>query len=408
MPTLRTLLALPLLLAPVAPSPARPTGVIVVVLDDVSPKTVAKAVTPRLDELAANGRTYPVAWGAPACSSARAQIVSGRFAFRPDNRTGSNCRVNGLHELASGPKLVPARVTAAGLTATHLGKWHLAPAGRLTHPLECGYSHAAGTEGNLTWGGHDYFDWLKVVDGEASPRSGYITSDTIDDALEEVEAGTDLIVVWLHAPHSPHHCPPAELAPGTTCDASSGLPEMIQAMMEAADTEIGRLADCALPAGYTLIVTADNGPGKDVGGKYTVYESGLRVPAIVVGEGVVPGVSATRFSVLDIGPTVLDLLEVPYEEGWFDGVSLASELGGGPAPVRYLYAEYFLAGGPIGLNARRAIRDEQWKLHAGPGFPPDEFYDLRTDPDETNDLLLGTLTAEQAQALETLRRNLPQ
>lgn len=408
MTPLRTLLALHLLLAPLAALPGRPTGVIVVVLDDVSPAMVAQAVTPRLDELAAVGRTYPVAWGAPACSSARSQIVSGRYAFRPDNRTGSNVRENGLHELPASSKLVPARIVAAGLTATHLGKWHLAPGGRLGHPLECGYSHAAGTERNLTGlEGYDYFEWEKIVDGQPSVKTGYVTSDTIDDAVAEVQAGTDLIAVWLHAPHSPHHCPPPELIPGSSCSPDSTLQEMTAVMLQAADTEIGRLADVALPAGYTMIVTADNGPSKIVGGKHTVYESGLRVPAIVVGEGVVPGVSDALFSILDIGPTVLHLLELPYEPGWFDGVSFAEEFAGGPAPPRYLYSGYFLAGGPIGLDQRAALRDARWKLHVGPGYPPDEFYDLAADPKEQHNLLLGTLTQEQADALETLREHLP-
>ena len=391
------------------PSPDPPDRVLLVILDDVGLAEAVAAPTPNLDALAAAGRTYPVAWAAPMCSNTRAQLLSGRYPFRPDNRVGSNVREGGTYELPASPLLVPARITAAGLSASLLGKWHLAPAGRYDHPLRCGFSHAAGTEGNLVWAGDwDYFEWMKIVDGEGFVQTGYVTSDTVDDAITEVHHKTDLIVVALHAAHAPVHCPPPELAPQTPCDSDTRNKDRKVAMIEAADTEIGRLAATALPAGYTMIVTSDNGPGElGGGGKFTVYETGLRVPMIAVGPDVVPGESTARVSIVDLGPTILDLLGVEYESGWFDGQSFAEELAGGPATPRYLFAEMFVTGAPIGLFDRRAIRDERWKLHTGIGYPPDEFYDLLEDPGETQNLLESELTLEQSMALQNLRDHLP-
>lgn len=392
----------------IAPTEPAPAGVIVVLLDDLGPPEVAEAPTPNLDQLASIGRTYPIAWGAPSCSNARAQLISSRYPFREENRVGTNVRDNGSYRLPTSPLLIPALVTASGRSATMLGKWHLAPKGDLDHPLECGFSHAAGTQANLQWDGGDYFNWTKVVDGSAEPRSGYITSDTIDDAVAEVNKGTDFILVNLHASHSPRHCPPPELAPETVCQDE---PSKKIAMLEAADTEIGRLASVALPAGYVMILSADNGARKgNEGGKWSVYESGLHVPAIVVGGGVAPGESAALVGVIDFGPTALDLLGVEYEADWFDGVSFAADLTGlqdGALPPRYLYAEIFNTGTPDGLFLQTAIRDERWKLHTGYGYPPEEFYDLSNDPDEKKNLFEGTLTFEQEAALQKLRDHLP-
>lgn len=399
--------ALALTLSPLLAQPSDPPeGVVIVVLDDVGPEEVAAAPTPTLDQLAASGRRYSVAWAGPSCSNARAQLVSGRFPFRPENRVGSNVREPGIFQLEPDPRFVPARVTDAGLSATHLGKWHLTPAHRLDHPRECGYSYAAGTEANLSWSGDwSYFQWVKVVDGVAGPRAGYVTSDTIDDAVHEVHLGTDLLVVNLHAPHAPVHCPPPELAPVSTCP---GPDPATRAMLEAADTELARLATVALASDYTMFVLGDNSTTKHTGGKWTVYESGLRVPALAVGHGVEPGDSQQLLSILDLGPTALDLLGVSYEEDWFDGVSLADELGGAAPVPRYLYAEIFPSGAPYGLQHRRAIRNERWKLHTSVGYPPEEFYDLRQDGGETTNLLEGRLTVEQQAAYLDLREHLPE
>ena len=393
-----------LLVAPQAPlfGGGGDLGPVIVVLDDIGPPQVAEAPTPVLDLIAATGRVYPVAWAAPSCSAARAAITTGRWAFRPENRMGSNVREHGIFELVPSPKFLPARVTAAGQTATHLGKWHMGIGFHLDHPNDCGYSHAAGTEGNLSWsGGWSYFTWVKVIDGAVAPKTGYVTTDTINDAIAEVQAGTDLIVVSLHAPHAPKHCPPLELAPIDQCA------DIHISMLEAADTEIGRLLGPVLANNYTMFITADNGRSAPVGGKWTVYESGLQVPAYAVGYGVTPGVSSHRLSILDFAPTALDLLQIPYESDYFDGVSLATEIGGATIPPRYLYSEIFPSGTPFALSHRRAIRDDRWKLHTAHGWPPEEFYDLQNDPDETTNLLDGRLTIEQEQALQALRDNLP-
>lgn len=388
---------------------APPEGVVVVVLDDVSQADIDQAPTPTLDGLAQAGRTYSVVWAGPTCSNGRAQLVSGRYAFRKDNRMGSNAREDGVHRLAPRPELLPARITGAGGTATLLGKWHLAARGDLDHPLECGFSHAAGTQANLEWtGGGDYFQWEKIVDGVAETHSGYLTTDTVDDALVEVSQGTDLIFVMLHAAHSPLHCPPLELAPISGCHQDSTLKQKKRAMIEAADTELGRLVIAALAADYTLFVTGDNGPFSNDGGKFSVYENGLQVPLYAIGHGVAPGQSAAHVSLLDFAPTVLELLGIDHEGGWFDGLSFADELAGGAPTPRYLFAEHFVSGSPAGLAHRKAIRFDRWKLHTGPGYPPDEFYDLASDPSEEHDLLQGSLTTEQEQALADLRAHVPQ
>lgn len=139
---------------------------------------MADAPTPNLDRLArSGGRTYNRAWGAPKCSAGRAELVTGLWPMRPQNYVGANVRWDGTYSLPALPTTLPARVVAAGRTATHRGKWHLAPHGSWSHPLALGYSHASGSESNLGAGtSYDYFHWLKQDDGVAYETFVYATT----------------------------------------------------------------------------------------------------------------------------------------------------------------------------------------------------------------------------------------
>ncbi len=159
------------------------------------------------------------------------------------------------------------------------------------------------------------------------------------------------------------------------------------------------------------------------------YEENLRVPLVVK----LPGRSPTgRRDILvrhvDILPTVLDVVGLPT--GSYDGpgasilTRLAKPAGGAPT------TSYSAADGRC--RSRQAIVDERYKyiytpdrpedrvLAASPLFfdnvcsghpacadvPREEFYDLRADPFEEANLLRGTLSGEQAIALERLRSQL--
>lgn len=127
------------------------------------------------------------------------------------------------------------------------------------------------------------------------------------------------------------------------------------------------------------------------------YEPSARVPFYVTGPGVAPGASTDRLvSILDLGPTVLDLAGLEAPE-YMEGRSLAPLLRGEDVPWREsLLLEGWL---PDGSPYYRALRTEAGLKYAE--FATDgtvETYDLRFDPFEVESQT-GILSAAGRAAL---------
>ncbi|MCH7870223.1 MAG: sulfatase-like hydrolase/transferase, partial [Planctomycetes bacterium] len=215
--------------------------------------------------------------------------------------------------------------------------------------------------------------------------------------------------MWLayNAAHKPLHVPPAHLH--NQLEPAGNAVLMYAAMVEALDTEIGRLLASIEPArlaNTTIIFLGDNGHVRSVvpppydkyPGKGTVYEGGINVPFIVTGP-VVPRSSRGRTSsalvnTTDVYRTVADIAGVDLADVFpprykVDSVSLLPLLADPdrtPAARRYAYAERFRpnGAGPYELR-QRAIRDGRWKLirrlvpNSDPPFK-DQLFDLDNAP----------------------------
>ncbi len=456
-----------LLAATLAAAASAQGNILIIIADDLGVDNVGAyglgsdlPNTPVIDSLAAGGVLFTNAWGHPLCTPSRAAIQTGLHPFR----TGLGATAqSGGQALALDNLIVPEALDALGLGHSHafFGKWHLSndtvggPAG----PNLAGYSHFAGVMANLGIQPTAYFTWQKVVDGAVFTANGYITSDIVDDALSWIgEQRTPwLAFVAFNAPHAPFHAPPAHLH---TVDLSgAGSPQTdkrpyYRAMIEAMDTEIGRLLtglgnDLAQT---TVIFFGDNGTPDDVivppfastHCKGTAYEGGVRVPFLAAGLGVgKPGRQCHELvSVTDIFATVVDLAKLekprrgegsnapgqsPPPTATFpesivthvapvptarDSVSLMPYLRGSGAVISRVYnwAEVFVPNGfGTPTSSRRSIRAERFKLiynvgQFDPPLPTGEFlFDLLEDPFETLNLLDAPLAPEAASALNELR-----
>jgi arylsulfatase A-like enzyme len=154
------------------------------------------------------------------------------------------------------------------------------------------------------------------------------------------------------------------------------------------DHEIGRLrAELVarrLQPRVVLIVSADHGEAFGEHGAHfhstTVYDELLRVPLLVAMPGLAPRQVSEPVSLLDVGPTLLDLFGLATPEG-FLGQSLLPLLLGRPFEARRPIAadsgrrvQALLFPGQI-----KAIRDIMRGTH--------EVYDLNRDPGELDDLM---------------------
>ncbi|MFT5696548.1 MAG: arylsulfatase A-like enzyme [Myxococcota bacterium] len=471
---------------------ARPPNILFIIADDIGVDQIGvydegnnPANTPNIDALAKQGMLFRNTWSNPVCSSTRATILTGRYSFR----TGVGFIARPGAELRDREYTLPEMLkqsTRASYGSAAFGKWHLS-AGRnlednpqvLVSPYRAGFNYFRGIFANI---GRSYSNWRDIIvvdqgDGTALLEGGtftttYNTTAIVDNAAAwirdfEHERPADPWFAWVafNAAHMPMHKPPSHLHtvdlsdPETTCDnpppfkAPERLVPCYRAMIEAMDTEIGRLLKQELSATSrartTVIFVGDNGslkaaagPGGDPNhGKGTTYEGGVNVPLIFAGARVASSLGGTPLesqalvNTTDLFATVLELggvdvaAVVPREyrkrpgstervggpdarlhtDVVLDSVSLVDELQAPSLTAAdgkrgFAYTELFKSGPPSALFPQsRAIRDAQgFKLirledigDIGPRF---ELYDLTQDPHERTNLA-AQLVNEEVQAV---------
>jgi arylsulfatase A-like enzyme/Flp pilus assembly protein TadD len=202
---------------------------------------------------------------------------------------------------------------------------------------------------------------------------------------------------WVHLydPHEPYRAP----------EPYASLHEPYDAEVAYADAMVGRLL-AGLPAGalaHTVImVAADHGESLGEHGERThgvfIYDVTMRVPWIVRAPGFVHTSSDALVRLIDLAPTMLDLVGVgsPPE---FEGRSVVPVVGGRrpEAPAAY-------------LEAMDASLTRNWapltglvtRTHKLIDLPIPELYDLAADPKESSNLV--SREPERARTLSALLR----
>ena len=371
----------------VLPEPGAPEqpNLLVVLIDDVGleqlgPWGIASdpVPTPTIDCLCREGLRFDNVWASPFCTPARVALWSGMHPRREGIGRFINVGQSSW-ELPLERTTLAEALRPAGYSSAFLGKWHIgafaAPSGRM-HPNLPGFTYFSGILGNVDHLSElgpkgDYFDWEHLVNGVRLWRRGYLTSAMVDDALEVIDELPEpwVVALSLQGAHSPLHTPPRRLlSRGPGADPSEL--EQFRAMVEAVDTELGRLLADMEPGvlSRTQIWTlSDNGtPSHGIAdpelvsrGKGTLFEAGVRVPMVVTGAGVqaVGGSTDALVSILDVFPTLLQLAGAP--EAPSDGASLLPLLTD-PALDHHdvLYADVTSLSGEV----FRAVRGPDTKL----------------------------------------------
>lgn len=369
--------------------PFKTAPVTVIVLDDVGWELMEQGNTPELDSLAARSLVFRQAWAYPACSSARAAILTGRHAWR----TGVGAVVRGQAgerglalEETTFAELLPERAEA-------FGKWHVGTGA--TNPNEQGFDHYAGCLGNLNGpGGRGYRRWARTVNGVTERVTDWATRVTTEDALS---SKASLRYVAYHAVHRPLELPPG--APEVPL-RPNGKPEelpTVLAMLADLDGEIGRLLEDY--PGYVFLV-ADNGSETAFGGsKGSIDDGGVRVPMLVSGPGIEPGESQEPVSVVDLFATLAEMRGVTIPPGVADdSVSMLPILTGERGTRETVYVERFER---FGRDHQRAVASRTHRLSIdGAGQEV-----LSRVPD--GKVVLRPYSGEDAAAADALRGSLP-
>jgi arylsulfatase B len=407
---------------------AQQRNVVLIIADDLGTDYLGfygnrtdTAAMPNIRALLQKGVRFQNAWSNPLCSPTRAGILTGRYSFRTGVGTALG-GTNGAPSLPLTEKTLPQllEVFQPNIAKANIGKWHLhgtQPAS-LTSPNQLGYDHFAGLFiGTLP----NYFNWQKITNGVTSTVTTYATTENINDAIAWTSAQTNPFFLWLapSAPHTPFHLPPAGLhsyttLSGTAQNITQNPRAYFKASIEALDTEIGRLFASLKAQGKfdntDFIFVGDNGdtqqitqnttPGRSKG---TIYQGGVRVPLIIAGPSVVnPGrVSNALVNTVDLFSTILELFGYT---SWVSQIALDKPVDTRSIlPVlkntstgerRWAFTEIFKP--TTDAEDGKAMRNADFKLLRFDNGA-EAFYNLTIDPSESNNLLSGTLTAEQRQ-----------
>jgi len=373
--------------------------------------------TPRLDRLAGQGARFTDFYAAaPVCSPTRASIMSGQYQAR----FGLTCHIYGhwrpFEKLVEPPNAlrmppeiitIAERLAQAGYATGHFGKWHLGGAPGAS-PKDQGFQVA------LEVGGHVIGPKRQDPPSDKPRRScDYLA----DKAVAFMEANRDkpfFIHLTPQAVHIPLDTTP-ELAKKYT--AKPKVPGYLShplyaGLLEELDAMVGKVVDALdrlhLAEDTLLVFTSDNGGlEREVGGwpgttneplrgeKGSLYEGGIRVPAIIRWPGHAPAGAvchATACSI-DFYPTFLEaagligrtgVSPVPPEQP-LDGLSLCPLLKDPQARLDreaiYWHYPHYHHSRPSG-----AIRCGDLKLIEFFDTGELELYDLRADIGETKNL----------------------
>jgi arylsulfatase A-like enzyme len=362
--------------------------------------------TPNLDRLASEGlRLTDFYANGVTCSPTRAGLISGRYQQRYGIEAPlPNADRAGDRGLQATGYSLPQLLKNHGYSTGLIGKWHLGYVEEKS-PNAHGFDYFFG----LKSGFHDYYTHH---DGAGQPdlwendepieTSGYTTDLVTQRAsrfIEQHKNESFFLDVAYTAPHWPYQVPgnpsvaPNDARHVMPHDLDTSTRSQYVAMVEHLDQQIGELLAVIERAGVAdetvVIFTNDNGgewlssSAPLFGRKWTVFEGGIRVPAIVRWPKRIPAgsVSDQVGITMDLTASILAVTGAPVPvDARLEGIDLFPVWEGrAPELERTLY---WRSGS--GASKQTAVRHGDWKLVVD--GPHTYVFNLRTDLSERNDL----------------------
>ena len=248
-----------------------------------------------------------------------------------------------------------------------------------------------------------------------------------DGGLQEIQLSrnaslvVDAALSWLHRRRArPFFCWVHLYDPHSPFDAHAETfgdrfrEEPYDGEIAFADQQLGRLVDFLksrrLDERTLVVVVGDHGEGlgehQEREHSLTLYNASLHVPLIIAGPRFCrAGIRApSPVSLVDVGPTILDCLEVRSAAA-VSGVSFRPALQGARVKPRLCYAETDAPFTAYRWAPLRSLTTEAWKYVK---TTREELYDLRQDPQELHDLALShpAQIAEMQQLLAGLEQRM--
>lgn len=372
--------------------------------------------TPNLDRLAMQGVRFTQFYGAPICSPSRGALLTGLYT-RNSGVTGN-----------AGPKMflpgdratIAEMMKSGGYRTALVGKWHLGSAPEAL-PNARGFDYFFGHRGGCIDNYSHFFYWdgpnrhdLWQNDTEVW-RNGRFFPDLAAEEVEKFIQGggrggseKPWFVYWaINLPHYPLQ------GTGKWLEfyKDKGLGDQrikYAAFISTLDEVVGRVIDYLDATGQRdntiVIYQSDNGhsveerngrgggnAGPYRGAKFSMFEGGIRLPAIISWPGRLPQneVRDQLCGNVDWFPTIAELCSVDMAPYPVDGKSLAPVIRDAKAPAAH--ATYHMD-----INNQWMVRKGDWKLYHNPSDPvsgarfgsDDKYYltNLKMDVSESSNL----------------------
>lgn len=344
--------------------------------------------TPVLDQFVSEGVCLTQHWSASAvCAPARASLMTGRYP----HRTGAidTLEGRGLDRLSLQERTIGDRFKEAGYRTGLIGKWHSGAIHPEYHPNARGFEEFVGFRG----GWSDYYDWTLDVNGSPRPSNGqYLTDVLADESIHFIRKHKDepfFLHVSFNAPHAPLQAPEEDIARFAGNSKLNKALTLFYAMVYRMDQAFGRILQelevQGLKDDTIVLFTSDNGPqfggegemcldrynAQFRGSKCSVFEGGIRVPAIIHWPGHIEGgrMEETPVHFTDWLPTLLEVAGIDYPEDGLplDGKSVLKVLKGEEdnalrselenAPRFWQWNRYTPE-----VSSNAAVKEGEWKL----------------------------------------------
>jgi autotransporter-associated beta strand protein len=363
--------------------------------------------TPNLDALAQSGVVASSYYSATSlCSPTRAGILTGQYPQRFGYEDNLQNNINSTQGLNSEQITIAERLKPLGYTTGIVGKWHLGFHDGVNRPGDKGFDESYGLLGggrdywesgnaiNAIWKNNVYHENQYAVEGDQSrydPTFGrYVTDAFGEEAADFVNRHAQsedpfFLYMPLTGPHTPYQAKQSDLDHFThiTDPTDRVLAAMTYAVDRAVGDVMGALQANGIDDNTIVIFMNDNGAESTVlnppfrGHKGTAWEGGPRVPFLISGPGIQPGIYNDPMSGYDLLPTIVTAAGGDVAQFAHDGVDVMPFLTGQATddPNR----PYFMR-----LSGSWMVRKGDWKLVLpAEGLPGPHLFNVKNDPGES-------------------------
>tara|TARA_Y100001934_G_scaffold258682_1_gene329101 strand:- start:1307 stop:2656 length:1350 start_codon:yes stop_codon:yes gene_type:complete len=376
---------------------ARKPNVVVIYTDDqgsidVNAYGAKDLVTPAMDSLCRDGVRFTQFYAAAAvCSPSRAALLTGRVPVRAGVPGNVSSHPGGRGALPADQVTMAEMFKAAGYATAHIGKWHLGFTPP-TMPNGQGFDYSFGHMGGCIDNYSHFFYWVPpnrhdlYQNGKEVWRTGeYFPTLMVEEAAKFMEANREkpFFMYWaINLPHYPLQG--TEKWRRRYAHIKDEKRHKYAAFMSTMDEAIGDLLEeidsLGLRDDTIVVFQSDHGhsveertfsgggnSGPYRGAKFSLFEGGIRVPAMIRWPGRIPaGEVRDQFAVsVDWLPTLAEYANVPLPKRKLDGKSLAKVIHSGRAQSPHTEFHWMSTGS----NPQWAVREGDWKLIGNPRDP---------------------------------------